>query len=85
MAMRSLATRMWTPAAAALRRRPGTGVPPPARPRFLGTVCPQHGTAIEKCPYAELHEMTRNTIKDARRQVEALREVTSFTRGLPRS
>ncbi|KAL6609711.1 hypothetical protein ACP70R_039680 [Stipagrostis hirtigluma subsp. patula] len=39
MAMRNLATRTWTLAAAALRHQPRSGVPPSARSRFLGTVC----------------------------------------------
>ncbi|CAN6357230.1 unnamed protein product, partial [Urochloa humidicola] len=66
MATRSLATRMWPPAAAsALRRQP-------ARPRFVDTILSQNGNATRK--FSSEYEASRAVLEDAKKEEKATRK-----------
>ncbi|CAN6335220.1 unnamed protein product [Urochloa humidicola] len=64
MATRSLATRVWTPAASALRRQP-------ARSRFVDTIHSQNGNAIRK--FSSEYEAARAVLEDAKKVEKATR------------
>ncbi|KAG2630954.1 hypothetical protein PVAP13_3KG561300 [Panicum virgatum] len=76
-----MATRMWTPAASALRRRLAPGMPPPAYPRFVDTIQSQHGNATRKFS-SWREEYTRAVLEDAKKQVEETRKFKRYLRNL---